>query len=137
MINNGMKAKIHIAKTQVGMTDDEYKSLLSSVGATSCVELNKYTFDKVMRTFKSLGFKGLSKSKKKRNIRNLPDGKKKIMSKLEAIILDMDLSWAYVDSIAKRRFGADTVQWLKTEDLYKVLQMMISHQSRHPKKAGA
>jgi len=135
MISNAKKAVIHIAKAQVGMRDEEYRDLLSSVGASSSKELTDATFNKVMGRFETLGFRTTSKPRKRpRKATGLPPGKREIMAKLEAILLDMDLPWAYVDSIAQKRFGVDTVQWLDATALHAVLKMMIYHQNRKRKE---
>lgn len=140
MISNRKKAVIHIAKAQTGMTDDEYRALLSSVGVKSSTALNGKTFGVVMKEFEKLGFRttsaaGSKRSRKlKRKVNNLPGGKRNLMKKLEAIVLDMNLSWAYVDSIARSRFKVDTVQWLEVGDLYKLVQMMVIHQKRQSLK---
>ena len=142
MINKKKKAVIHIAKAQTGMTDDEYRALLSSVGVKSSTELSCKKFDVLMNEFERLGFRTTSASwskskrslKRKRKVNNLPQSKKQLMKKLEAIVLDMNLSWAYVDSIAKSRFKVDTVQWLEVGDLYKLVQMMVIHQKRQSLK---
>ena len=144
MINNRKKAVIHIAKAQTGMTDDEYKALLSSVGVKSSTGLNSKTFQIVMEEFEKLGFRTTSaasaaagskrSAKRKRKVNNFSGSKKNLMKKLEAIVLDMDLSWAYVDSIARSRFKVDTVQWLETGDLYKLVQMMVIYQKRQSLK---
>ena len=131
MISKAKKAVIHIAKAQTGMTEDEYRDLLGSVGAASSKELNNDTFDTVMARFEALGFRTTSKPRKRpRKVSGLPVGKQAIMGKIEAILLDMDLPWAYVDSIAANQFGVDRAQWLEAGDLRKVLQMMIYHQKR-------
>lgn len=130
MISNDKKAVIHIAKAQTGMTEDEYRDLLGSVGAKSSKELNNRTFDKVMSRFEALGFRTTSKTRKIRKVNNLPKDKRSLMKKLEAIILSMNLSWAYVDSIAKKRFGVDAAQWLEGEELFKLVQMMSVYQKR-------
>ena len=136
MISKAKKAVIHIAKSQTGMTDDEYRDLLGSVGVTSSTELTNVTFDKVMARFEALGFRTTSKPRRRsRKADGLPMGKRDIMAKLEAILIDMGLPWGYVDSIARKRFGVDTVQWLDGDDLHKVLKMMIYHQNRK-RKAG-
>lgn len=132
-MNRKKLAVIHIAKKQVGMSDDEYGDLLGSVGVESSKDLNSKTFTVVMGHFEKLGFKTKSKIRK-RKTKNLPLGKKESMSKIEAIILDMDLSWAYVDSIAKSRFKIDRAQWLEADELRKLLKMMIIHQKRQQKK---
>lgn len=130
MISNDKKAVIHIAKAQVGMTDPEYRDLLGSVGAKSSKDLNNKTFDQVMVRFEAFGFKTKSKTRKTRKVSNLPRSKQAMMKKLEAIILDMGLTWAYVDAIAKKRFGVDAAQWLEGEELFKLVQMMAVFQKR-------
>ena len=130
MIGNNKKAVIHIAKDQTGMTDPEYRDLLSSVGAASSKDLDNKTFDAVMTRFEALGFRTTSKTRLKRKISNLPKDKQALMKKLEAIILSRNLTWAYVDAIAKKRFGKDAAQWLEGEELFKLVQMMAVHQKR-------
>jgi len=130
MIDNRKKAVIHIAKAQVGMSDEEYRDLLGSVGVESSKDLNNTTFSKAMNQFEKLGFQTTSKTRSRRKVNNLPKDKKQLMKKLEAIILDMDLSWEYVDSIARSRFKVDTAQWLDGDDLFKLVQMMVIHQKR-------
>lgn len=134
MINNAKKAVIHIAKAQTGMSEEEYLDLLGSVGAASSKNLNNKTFSIVMGQFEQLGFKTKSKTRSKRKVNNLPNRKKPLMKKLEAIILDMNKSWAYVDAIAKKRFSVDTVQWLEVPELRKLVQMMIIYQKRQQKR---
>ena len=136
MISNQKKAVIHIAKAQVGMSDEEYRDLLGSVGVSSSKKLTDTTFNKVMNRFEALGFQTTSKPRKRpRKVAGLPPSKREIMAKLAAILLDMDLPWAYVDGIARKRFGVDTVQWLGADDLHAVLKMMIYHQKRKKQKA--
>lgn len=137
MISNAKKAVIHIAKSQVGMSDDEYRDLLGSVGAASSTDLSNQTFDKVMSRMENMGFRTTSKPKKRpRKKAGLPGNKRQIMGKIEAILLDMDLPWAYVDAIASKRYGVATVQWLESDDLHAVLKMMIYHQKRKEIKNG-
>lgn len=121
-------AVVHVARQQLGMTDEEYRDLLGGFGAKSAKDLTPRQFAGVMAKFEQLGFK--TTSTRRRKPKGLPEGKAATVKKIEAIILDMGLSWAYVDSIAKKRFGVDAVQWLEYEDLRKVLQMMIIHQKR-------
>lgn len=56
-IGNQQKALIHVAKSQLGLTDDEYRDLLRSVaGVESARDLTVEQADKVMKRFKELGF---------------------------------------------------------------------------------
>ena len=131
MISNAKKAMIHVAKKQTGMSEEEYRDLLSGVGVSTSKDLNNKTFGEVMDRFKELGFKP---KRSGRNTNNLPGSKSALMKKLEAIILDMDLDWSYVDAIAKSRFKVDRAQWLEPGPLRKLVQMMVIHQKRTQKR---
>lgn len=133
MISNKKKALIHVAKKQVALTEEEYRSLLARVGVESSRDLNNRTFNYVMDRFNDLGFRS---KKSQRKISNLPHGKKALMKKLMAIILDMKLSWAYVDSISKSRFKVETAQWLDQGQLRKLVQIMVVHQKRTQTKVN-
>ncbi|MBW2642803.1 MAG: DUF1018 domain-containing protein [Deltaproteobacteria bacterium] len=100
MITNKQKALIHIAKQKVGMSDQEYRELLGSFGVASSRDLTHGKFDSVMRHFKGMGFK----QKPGKPYKNLhPIGsKKRLLYKIEAQITGMNLSWKYVDGMAKK-----------------------------------
>lgn len=139
MISKAKKALVHVAKAKVGMTEEEYRDLLASVGVKSSKDLTIRTFAVVMDRFKELGFKTRSK-RHYRRIDNLPRGKQALMKKLEAMLLDMNLSWAYADGITKKRFkNADgspieKAQWLNDEDLYKLVQIIVVFQKRRQRR---
>ncbi len=133
IINKKQLAVIHIAKKQTGMKEDEYRALLSSAGVTSSKNLDGKGFSHVMDRFEAMGFKTTSLRKKagnRRKVKNLPRSKSAMMWKIEAILLDMNLSWGYVDEIAKKRFGIEKVQWLESEEVRKIMLMMIYHKKR-------
>jgi phage gp16-like protein len=135
MISKKKLAVIHIAKAQVGMTDAEYRDLLASFGVASSKELKAGDFDKVMATFEALGFR--TTSTRRRKVSKTRMGRAAMMSKIEAILLDMGYDWKYVDAIARKRFGMDAVQWLDDEGVRKIMQMMIYHQKRRKTKEAA
>ncbi|MBW2021222.1 MAG: regulatory protein GemA, partial [Deltaproteobacteria bacterium] len=109
MINNKQKALIHIAKQKTGMSDQEYRDLLGSFGVSSSKDLTHGKFDSVMRYFKGMGFKQTPGKPYKRLH---PIGsKKRLLYKIEAQITEMELSWKYVDGMAKKMFGVDRVMW--------------------------
>jgi phage gp16-like protein len=136
MIAKNKLAVIHIAKAQTGMTDEEYRDLLAGFGVASSKDLKAGQFDKLMAQFEALGFR--TTSPRKRKPQGLPGGKAGAMKKIEAILLDLGLSWKYADAIAKKRFNVDAVQWLDDEGVRKIMQMMIYHQKRQKaKETGA
>lgn len=67
MISNDLKAKIHIAKQQLALSDDLYRDILYSLfKVESCIDLTPRQADELLKHFKSLGWK--SKRKKRRRV---------------------------------------------------------------------
>lgn len=107
-------SKIHIAKSQLNMADDIYRGLLARVaGVRSAKELNVRQAAKVIEEFERLGWKPKPSAKSKgkpHNFKVLPAE----IEKVEALLTDMGLSWAYADAIVWRMFKVQRVAWLKT-----------------------
>lgn len=134
-MNRRQLAVVHLAKKQVGMTDDEYRDLLGSVGVESSKDLDKKGFSVVMKHFEQIGFKSKSKFRPGNTMETLPANKKPYVKKIEAILQELKLKREYADGIARNRFGVDRYHWLDTQQLRKVMQMLIYHQKR--RKADA
>lgn len=59
-ISTRQRALLHVAKAQLGMSDDAYRALLARVaGVTSSKELDRADFDPVMTEFERLGFRSI------------------------------------------------------------------------------
>ena len=121
-------AVIHVAKSKTGMTEEEYRALLGSVGVKSSKDLNGKTFQAVMSRFESLGFRSTS-----RHQRPHVPSKKKLLGKLNAVLADMGLKQGYADAMARNMFGIDQASWLKDRQLYKLVQALCVHQQRKRK----
>ncbi len=69
---------------------------------------------------------------------HVPKFKQPRVRKIHAILADMKLPWSYVDKIARERFRVQFVEWLDSDDLQTVVQMMVVHQKRNggPKNYG-
>lgn len=49
---------IHIAKTQVGLSDEDYRAVLeSTAGKSSCSDMTLFELDEVLKAMKKLGFR--------------------------------------------------------------------------------
>ncbi len=129
MISNGKKALIHVAKSQLGLSDAEYQDILAAHGngARSSRDLNDRTFSSVLEHFEHLGFK---KRKRLRGFNSVTEYKKRLMSKINAMCLDMNLPRSYVDSMAQRMCGADMVEWCDPDGLRKIVAALTYHQRR-------
>lgn len=117
-------ALIHVAKYQVGMTDADYRTLLAESGVSSSRDLTPKTLDRVMQEFKALGFVPRRKFKKP------PESKKRLASKVEAVLADLSLPQAYADAMARHMFRVDCWRWLDADQLHRLVAALTYHQRR-------
>lgn len=144
LIGNGEKAVIHVAKAKLGMTEDEYRDLLGSVGVLSSVELTHRMFDQIMEKMERAGFqrsdkawKPLHKSARASGMHRRPPADKEAMiRKIEAILTELKLEWSYADGIAIKQFGVEKLAWCDAEQTHKVLQALAVYQRRVRARAG-
>ena len=120
MIDNNKKAVIHIAKTQTGMTEDEYRDLLSSVGVKSSKNLTSVKFKKLMKHFEKIGFNGRGTMHRAPALSKI-----RLTGKIKAMCADMELHTAYADGIAKRMFSIDKYIWCDADQLRKITAALM------------
>ncbi|MGO9018743.1 MAG: phage protein GemA/Gp16 family protein [Syntrophobacteraceae bacterium] len=125
------KALIHVAKAQLSLTEDEYRGLLSSVGVSSSTELNYQSFDELMDKLRACGFRPLGKTKRASGMHSdLPKEKQPMLSKIGAILEELNMPSKYADGVAKKMFGVESLRWCTTDQTWKVLQAFIIFQNR-------
>lgn len=140
-------AKIHIAKKQLGMDDETYRELLFNIaGVRSAADLDGRGRSAVIKHLRRCGFKsspkrpkGYKSSHKSANasgmhIESSPE-RAPLLSKIGAILADLNLSWAYADGIAKRMFGIERVRWLSPVQLRKVTAALVYRQKKSKTEA--
>lgn len=64
-INKSKISLIHLAKNKLGLSEENYRSILSGLGVSSSKELTSGGFMHLMDTFKKLGFKSRSFKERK------------------------------------------------------------------------
>lgn len=131
LIGNREKAVLHVARSQLGLSEQEYRDLLGSVGVSSSRELTFVGFSEIMDRLRAAGFRPSHSSAQKSGMQNKPAREKEPMiSKIGAILAEMKLPWSYADGIAKKMFAVDRLRWCSTEQVRKVLQALIVYQQR-------
>jgi phage gp16-like protein len=126
-------ALIHVAKRELGLTDDEYRAMLNSFGVTSSKDLDNQTFDQVVNHLEKLGFR-LRRGKGSSD--SVPPARSPLLSKIRAQLNDLDLPWSYAEGIARRMFfnsGPDVVirlRMLSPRQLHKVAAALTYEQRR-------
>lgn len=98
-------AKIHLAKKQLGMSDDAYRAMLwTAARVRSSSELDEHGRRSVIEHLRKCGAKFArpkKAGKRPHNYNQLPE----YITKVEALLADMGLSWAYADTIARNITG--------------------------------
>ncbi|SES15200.1 Mu-like prophage protein gp16 [Vreelandella subterranea] len=136
MISKGKLAQIHIAKAQLGLSDEDYRAILArKAGVRSAKELTNKTVGGVMHEFRRLGFEPKPAKKAGRKAPRPPRSRQREMNKVEALLTDAGRAWAYADGMARHMFKVDRVDFLDDNQLHKLLQALIidaKRQGRYP-----
>lgn len=130
-------AKIHIAKKDLGLTDDDYQAMLQEItGKTSAGDLTAKQRRAVLDHLASLGFKNKRTSGRPKNADRKPGQKAsqvsraKQLQKIEALLTIGEKPWSYADALAQRICKADRVAWVKDGDLYKIITALRKQAQR-------
>jgi phage gp16-like protein len=118
-----MQSKIHIARQQLHLDDAGYRALLARVaGVQSSTALNDRQAGAVLREFERLGFQPRAprNAGKPRNF-SAASAMPRMITKVEALLADMGLAWAYADSIADKMFGIKKCAWVRQPSQLKAI----------------
>lgn len=136
MISRGKLAQIHIARQQLGLSDEDYRAILArTAGVSSAKELTNRNVGAVLHEFRRLGWQPKPAKRAGRKAPRPPRGRARVMAKIEAMLTHAERSWAYADGMAKHMFHVERVDWLDDGQLQKLMQAMIidaKRQGRYP-----
>lgn len=121
---------IHVARRELAMQEDDYRQMLTAMpaleGQTSTAKLSVPNLERVLGELKKRGFKVRPNKAKgsKGKPHNFDSSAMPLMiTKVEAQLADMELSWAYADGIARQMFGIKKCAWIRQP---KQLQALIA-----------
>ena len=127
---NALYAKIQIARKQIGMEEDDYRSMLKQrYGKASLTRLTHDELGDLVQHFVSLGFKPRRRTGSKTGTRPLdqtPTSKKirALWLSLHALGLVEDRSEKALAAFVKRQAGVDDLRWLTPAESYKVIEAL-------------
>ncbi|MFL1552480.1 gp16 family protein [Pseudomonas sp. D47] len=126
-------AKIHIAKSQLGLDDDTYRALLARVaGVRSAKDLSPRQIGAVIAEFVRLGWMPKVARKATRVAPNPATERRKLVGKIEAFLAEANRPWEYADALALRMFKVERVEWCDFDQL----RSMIAALSYDAKRKG-
>lgn len=118
-------AKIHIAKTQLNLDDEQYRDIVRRVtGKDSAAQCRYSQLVDLINEFKNLGWK----TPKKKAFRRTPsDCIKKIYAlwgELQALEAVQSTDKTALDAFVKKYTGIDSVQWLLPDQQRKIIEIL-------------
>jgi phage gp16-like protein len=125
-------ALLHVAKTELGMSDEVYRDMLGSVGVASSVQLTAPQFDELMRRMEAGGFRTVSRKPKGARTWKVKAGSQLELQlgKIKALLTVMKLPDSYADGIARQMWGVDRVEWCRPDQLKGVIAALVRRQKK-------
>lgn len=112
----GQRKAIHVLRRKLGIDRDTYESILLRIaGVTSSTALDDHGLGNVLSELRRLAGeppRHASYPGKPRNFYS-PQAMPDTITKIEAQLTDMGLTWSYADAIARRMFGVERVAWVR------------------------
>lgn len=133
---NRQLAKIHKAKKELALDESTYRALLMRVtGKNSCADMSTAERNLVIADFVRLGFKFEQTDARKavfagkpKNVAEVP-----LLKKCEALLADSKRPWSYAHAMAKQMFSVTRVEWLRPDQLHKLVSAMQVDANRRSK----
>lgn len=122
---NPLLAKVHIAKAQLGLDDEQYRDIVRRVtGKESASQCRYSQLVDLINEFKVLGWK----TKAKKAFRKAPsDSVKKIYAlwgKLQKLGAVQSTDKTALDAFVKKYTGIDSVQWITPEQQSRIIEIL-------------
>lgn len=130
---NSDLAKIHVAKKQLGMTEEDYRAMLWTQGrVTSSSDLDHTGRQRVLDHLKACGFKPVASVKTKRPKRPTPaPDKLKLVRRIRAQLISLkNLPDSYADGIARQMFGLEFFEWGTHDQLHSITAALAVEQRK-------
>jgi phage gp16-like protein len=130
---NGDLAKIHIAKQQLRMGDDDYRAMLWTQGRVhSSKDLDHAGRQRVLDYLTTIGFKPAPAKTTKRPARPTPAADKvKLVRRIRAQLISLDRKPdEYADGIARQMFGVNYYEWCNHEQLHAITAALAKMQRK-------
>ncbi|EEP6114075.1 regulatory protein GemA [Salmonella enterica] len=126
---------IHAGQSFLGWDDATYRGVLCRLtGKRSSTKCSIRELEGVKEYMHSQGYPRKAPKGKGRRP-NVANRRKAILSKIEALLAEGGLSWAYAEGIASHMYKQRVIEWLDDEQLNSVMIALIK-QSRRKGRSG-
>lgn len=122
-------AIVHIEKKKANMTDLMYRNLIERVtGVRSCIDLSDRQLIAVADAIRAAG---TEKRVARHPEHNSDPQRGPLLKKIAAQLSSAGRSWEYVDSIVRRRFYVERIEFCSAVQLRKLVAMLAYDAQRH------
>jgi phage gp16-like protein len=120
---------IHTGKKSLGWDDETYRAVLARVtGKRSARDCSEAELESVVRYMRGQGFAPAAKTGRRPRV---SADHKLMLGKIEALLAEAGRPWKYAESMAKRMFKRDTLEWLTIEQLTSLMNALQYDAKRH------
>ena len=127
-----MLAKIHIAKKQLAMDEDDYRQLLfEETGHASAGDCSEAQLSRVLERLKKLGFKPLPKAGKKAATHPMARKARALWISLHHLNVVQNPAEEALEAFARRQLGCTKLNWANQREAYKLIEALKAMALRH------
>ncbi len=118
-------AKIHIAKTQLNLDDEQYRDIVRRItGKDSAAKCRYSQLIDLINEFKALGFKSPRKKAFRQTEQSAVKKIYALWGKLQALEAVQSTDKTALDAFVKKYTGIDSVQWLQPAQQQKIIEIL-------------
>lgn len=127
-----MIGAIKAGQAFLGWDDATYRATLNRLtGKTSATRCSLEELQTVKEYMHKAGFPRPSKHGRRPSV---PSNRQAMLNKVEALLADAGRPWSYAESMTKRMFKRERVDWLTAEELTKLMQALAVDAKRRGKR---
>lgn len=127
-----MTAKIHVAKKQLAMVEDDYRQLLfDATGKMSLTDCSEAQLEKVIGALAAKGFKALPKKGSAAAQHPMAKKARALWISLHQLGAVRNPSEQALEAFARRQLGCEKLVWARQSDAYRLIEALKAMAARH------
>lgn len=146
-VRRKLLARVHCLKRDHGLDDDTWRDMLrAGWGVDSSALLSPDQLGELARRLetqgggrpeypgrpRNMGPMGPAKARRQAAAR---DTRAAQLQKIEALLTEAGRPWSYADALAQRICKTTKLQWVSTDQLYKIITALVKDAERHGRPA--
>ncbi len=129
---NGLLAKVHVAKKQLGLTDDQYEAVLRGFKVTSAREMTIPQLEELVKYFQRLGFRPVRARWLKPPDASPTDAQIiALWKRAREIAAEIDGGTARLQGLVRKICGVAILEWCRDEDKLERLLKVLGEIARN------